>query len=83
VHCLSFRRQLLVDPRHWDEALKAHAEQCASCARARERALVLEAALYDALSLEQWDDVGDVPAHKPDADSDAAPPASVHVLNRR
>jgi hypothetical protein len=86
MNCLSFRRQLMVDPQQWDDALAAHAEQCPACARARERALGFEAALYAALLLEV-DIAGAEDAAAADEggdDDDEAPPArTVHPFGRR
>lgn len=56
MHCLDLRRQLLIDPRHWDDEREAHVGECAACARAREQALMFEAALRQALLLDAADD---------------------------
>jgi hypothetical protein len=49
VNCLAFRRQLLIDPQQQDADFRAHAEACATCAQALQRALDLDASLFRAL----------------------------------
>jgi hypothetical protein len=75
MNCLTFRRQLMVDPQHWDDALKTHAEQCAACGRARERALAFEASLFAALLLDHDGAAADIP-ERDGGDADDAPPPS-------
>ncbi|MEA3641244.1 MAG: hypothetical protein VBE63_15070 [Lamprobacter sp.] len=76
MNCLSFRRQLLVDPQGRQADLQAHAAQCAPCARALQRALAFEASLKAALLLDyadgddaqredEPDDSGDAEARQP------------------
>lgn len=76
MNCLSFRRQLLVDPQGRKADLRAHATQCAPCARALQRALAFEASLKAALLLDYADD----DAHREDESDDSGdvdPTASV------
>lgn len=49
MNCLSFRRELLVDP--WSKALDlaGHARSCETCARARDKAMRFEQRLASAL----------------------------------
>jgi len=63
VNCLSFRRQLLVDPYHRKADLQAHAAGCAPCARALRRALAFEDRLKAALLLEVADTTDDDAQH--------------------
>ena len=80
MNCLSFRRQLLVDPQGRQAELQAHAAQCAPCARALERALAFEASLKAALLLDYADD----DAHREGASDDrgdADPPESAYCVN--
>lgn len=63
MNCLSFRRQLLIDPQGQQADLQAHAAQCAPCARALKRALAFEASLKAALLLDYADD-NDDDAHR-------------------
>ena len=80
MNCLSFRRQLLVDPQGRKADLQAHAAQCATCARALQRALAFEASLKAALLLDYADDDD---AHREDASDDsgnADPPESVYCV---
>ncbi|MEA3643431.1 MAG: hypothetical protein VBE63_26375 [Lamprobacter sp.] len=84
MNCLSFRRQLLVDPQGRQAELQAHAAQCATCARALKRALAFEASLKAALLLDDADDEDD--AHREgegesDDRSDADPPKSAYGVN--
>lgn len=81
MNCLSFRRQLLIDPQYWNADLKAHAEQCATCARARERALAFEASLYNALLMDQRDDAGDACEQEREDNADTDPPSSLRLVN--
>jgi hypothetical protein len=83
MNCLSFRRQLLVDPQGRQADLQAHAAQCAPCARALKRALAFEASLKAALLLD-YSDGNDDDAHREgesDDHGDADPPESVYCVN--
>ncbi len=83
MNCLSFRRQLLVDPQGRQADLQAHAAQCAPCARALQRALAFEASLKAALLLD-YADAGDDDAQREresDDGGDADPPESVYCVN--
>jgi hypothetical protein len=76
VNCLSFRRQLLVDPQGRQADLQAHAAGCAPCARALQRALAFESSLKAALLLDYAND----DAHREDESNDSGdvdPTASV------
>ncbi|WPL17486.1 hypothetical protein Thiowin_02505 [Thiorhodovibrio winogradskyi] len=52
MNCRSFRRHLLIDPRHLDASLRDHAARCSFCAQALERALAFERRLADAVQQE-------------------------------
>ncbi|MBK1621819.1 MULTISPECIES: hypothetical protein [Chromatiaceae] len=83
MNCLSFRRQLLVDPQGRQADLQAHAAQCAPCARALKRALAFEASLKAALLLD-YSDGDDDDAHREgesDDRGDADPQESVYCVN--
>ena len=84
MNCLSFRRQLLVDPQGRQAELRAHAAHCAPCARALKHALAFEASLKVALLLDYADDddahrEGECEGESDDRD-DADPPESVYCL---
>jgi hypothetical protein len=71
VNCLAFRRQLLIDPRQQDADFRAHAEVCATCAQALQRALDLEESLFNALIQEYPERAGI--DHATDSDPTADP----------
>ncbi|WPL17535.1 hypothetical protein Thiowin_02560 [Thiorhodovibrio winogradskyi] len=58
MNCRSFRRHLLIDPRHLDASLRDHAARCSSCAQALERALAFERRLANAVRRE-YEEVAD------------------------
>jgi hypothetical protein len=68
MNCLSFRRQLLVDPQGRQADLQAHAAQCAPCARALKRALAFEASLKAALLLDDAVDDDENAHHEGESD---------------
>jgi hypothetical protein len=82
MNCLSFRRQLLVDPQGRQADLQAHAARCAFCARALERALAFEASLKAALLLDYADDDADDAHREGESDErgDADPPESAYCV---
>lgn len=83
MNCLSFRRQLLVDPQARQADLQAHAAQCTPCARALKRALAFEASLKAALLMD-YSDGNDDDAHREDESDDrgdADPSESVSCVN--
>ncbi|MBK1621866.1 hypothetical protein CKO42_26550 [Lamprobacter modestohalophilus] len=83
MNCLSFRRQLLVDPQGRQADLQAHAAQCAPCARALKRALAFEASLRAALQMDYGDNDADDAHREGESDDrgDADPPESVYCVN--
>ncbi|MEA3642417.1 MAG: hypothetical protein VBE63_21095 [Lamprobacter sp.] len=83
MNCLSFRRQLLVDPQGRQAELQAHAAQCAPCARALKRALAFEASLKAALLLDYADDDADDALREGESDDrgDADPLEWVYCVN--
>ncbi|MEA1051962.1 hypothetical protein U5801_28380 [Lamprobacter modestohalophilus] len=82
MNCLSFRRQLLVDPQGRTADLQAHAAQCAPCARALKRALAFEASLKAALLLDYANDDADDAHREGESDDrgDTDPQESVYCL---
>ena len=83
MNCLSFRRQLLTDPRRRRAALEAHAAQCAPCARTLQRALDFETSLKVVLMLDYGGQDHAQPKREFDGSPGADSPKPAYDVNGR
>ena len=59
MNCIDFRRLVLVDPRHLDEAARAHAAECVACRDVLERQRESDDRLFGALQVPPPDGLAD------------------------